>query len=100
MSRKYNENSMLKSNGIEYYPPVKDFSKAKEIFNDCGGMILSLEEDGFLVEDPLTISKLYDIPVDHLEHYFRDTLSGQNIEKEEIEKIISSWLIEENINEL
>lgn len=100
MIREYEENSMLKSKGILYFPPVKDFEEALSIYNECGGMILSLEDDGFLVDEPLKIAKLYDIPLEHLELYFKDTLKNQGIEDAEIESIISSWRDEERISEL
>lgn len=97
MSREYQENRMLKSNGILYFPPVKDFSEALSIYKECGGMIISLEEDGFLVEEPAKISKLYTIPPEQLEIYFRDVLKSSDISAEEVDKIITEWLIEENI---
>lgn len=96
MSRKFIEGSMLKSRGIVYFPPVKDFNEALTIYQDCGGMIISLEEDGFLVEEPIKISRLYDIDVKQLEIYFRDVLKN-NLEDDEIDKIIKEWLIEEDI---
>lgn len=100
MARTYDPNSMLKSRGIVYFPPVSTFQEAMEIYNECGGMILSLEEDGFLVDEPIKISRLYDIPTEHLELYFRDVLTCNNIPEEECNKIISQWLEEENISNL
>lgn len=100
MSRQYDKNSMLKSKGILYFPPVKEFEEAFKIFNECGGMILSLEKDGFLVDEPLKIAKLYDIPLEHLELYFIDTLKGQKVSDEEIERIITEWRLDEKIQEL
>lgn len=95
MSRTYVEGSMLKSKGILYFPPVKEFSEAMSIYNDCGGMIISLEEDGFLIDEPHKISKLYDIPVEHLELYFRDVLKNNSISDDKIESIIREWLLDE-----
>lgn len=100
MSREYGEDSMLKSKGIEYFPPIKDFNEAFETFQECGGMIISLEEDGFLVDEPIKISRLYDIKTEHLELYFRDALTFSDLSKEDIDVIISKWIEEENINTL
>lgn len=100
MEREYNSKAMLKSKGIVYFPPVKDFLEALSIYRECGGMIISLEEDGFLVEEPIKISKLYDIPVKNLELYFRDVLTTNNITEDNISSIIESWLIEEEIDKL
>ncbi|MBN2617042.1 MAG: hypothetical protein JXR64_01880 [Spirochaetales bacterium] len=91
---------MLKSKGIVYFPPVNNFYEAFSIYKECGGMIISLEEDGFLVDEPIKIAKLYDIPVDQLELYFRDVLVYNLTDDEEIEKIIYEWKIEEKISEL
>ncbi|MGL1891726.1 MAG: hypothetical protein OCD02_08865 [Spirochaetaceae bacterium] len=96
MSRQYKEDEMLKSKGITYFPPVKEFKEALSIYNECGGMIISLEEDGFMIDEPDTISKLYDIPKEHLEMYFKDALNN-NLESDEINSIISKWK-EEEIN--
>lgn len=98
MKREYQEGSMLKSKGILYFPPVGDFKEAMSIYNECGGMILSLEEDGFLVDEPQKISKLYDIPLKDLELYFRDVLKNNNIEDEKIEDYIKNWKLEELSN--
>lgn len=100
MKREFNENSMLKSKGIVYFPPVKEFEKAFSIYNECGGVIISLEEDGFLVDETIKISKLYDIKIKDLEYYFRDVLKNNNIDPIEIDKIIDNWIIEEEIDTL
>ncbi len=100
MSREESGDIMLKSKGILYFPPVKDFTEAMKIYTECGGMILSLEEDGYLVEEPIKIAKLYDIPVNQLELYFKDTLNRSGVDEIEISKIIEQWLIEENIKNL
>lgn len=98
MSRKYNEDSMLKSRGIEYFPPIKDFNEALKTYKECGGMIISLEEDGFLVDEPIKISRLYDIKKEHLELYFRDALQHSDLSKDEVDSLISTWIEEEKIN--
>lgn len=100
MSREYKEESMLKSKGIVYFPPVKDFSLALDIFNECGGVIISLEEDGFLVEETIKICKLYNIQVNEIEFYFIDVLKENSISEDEISKIIEQWKIDEDINNL
>lgn len=100
MPREYNKNGMLKSRGIVYFPPVKKFEEALKIYEECGGMILSLEEDGFLVDEPVKIAKLYQIPSKDLELYFREALNQQNIEDSEIDDIINKWYIDEKISEI
>lgn len=95
MSREYNENSMLKSKGIVYFPPVNNFEEAMLIYKECGGMIISLEEDGYLVEEPIKISRLYNIPLEHLELYFKDVLKSNNIDEKEIEILLKEWRKEE-----
>lgn len=97
MSREYDDNCMLKSKGIKYFPPVKSFEEALKIYKECGGMILSLEDDGYLVDEPLKIAKLYDLEIKHLEHYFKHTLEQAGLPLEEVENIINSWLAEEDI---
>lgn len=100
MSREYDPNSMLKSKGIVYFPPVSSFEEAYKIYNECGGVIISLEEDGFLVDEPVKICRLYGIPPKDLELYFRDVLNSNGLDKEEVDKIITKWLEEEDISNI
>jgi hypothetical protein len=100
MSRDYSEDSMLKSKGIVYFPPVKDFNEAFSIFKECGGVIISLEEDGFLIEEISKICKLYDIPIKDIEYYFISVLKENNLSESEIQEIITTWKIDENIEKL
>lgn len=88
---------MYKNSGIEFFPPVQDFKEALKIFNECGGVMISLEEDGFLVDEIKKICKLYSIPVDQIELYFRDCLSTNGIVGEELETMIVNWREEEDL---
>ncbi|OQY38560.1 MAG: hypothetical protein B6229_05685 [Spirochaetaceae bacterium 4572_7] len=97
MSRDYDEKGMLKSKGIEYFPPVKTIDEAISIQAECGGMILSLEDDGFLVDETLKIHKLYTIPLEQLEDYFRDALKSSSLSSDDIEVIIAQWISEGDI---
>lgn len=100
MSRDFSEDSMLKSKGIVYFPPVKDFKVAYSIYKDCGGVIISLEEDGFLVEETIKVCKLYEIPVKDIEYYFISVLKENEISDSEIKDIIEKWKIDEDIDNL
>lgn len=100
MKRDYNDEGMLKSNGIVFFPPVKEFSEALSIYKDCGGVIISLEEDGFLIDEPIKICRLYDIKPLDLELYFTAVLKDNGVDEVEIGNIISVWKIEEDIDNL
>ena len=91
MSRKYLKDSMLKSKGILYFPPVETFAEAFEILKECGGAIISLEEDGFLVDETEKLLKLYNLKLDDLEIYFIDVLRSNNINDTDISEIIDIW---------
>lgn len=100
MSRDYSEDSLLKSKGIVYFPPVKDFKEAFAVFKECGGVIISLEEDGFLVDETIKVCKLYSIPVKEIEYYFISVLKENDLPDIEIKKIIKEWKIDEDIDNL
>lgn len=100
MAREYNKDSMLKSKGILYFPPIKDRDEVINVYNECGGMILSLEEDGYLVEEPIKICRLYNIEVKHLELYFKQALTSLEYSQEEIDREIEKWIVEEGIKNL
>lgn len=91
---------MLKHKGIEFFPPIKDFEEAFKTFKECGGMILSLEDQGFLVDEPKKICKLYGIEPKELHLYLSDTLISNGIAKEEVKIIVDNWLIEEDIEDI
>lgn len=91
---------MLKHNGIEFFPPIKDFQEAFKTFTECGGMLLSLEEEGFLVEEPKKICKLYGIKPEELHLYLSHTLISNGMDKDEVKNIVDRWIIEEKIGEI
>ncbi|QEN03256.1 hypothetical protein EW093_00560 [Thiospirochaeta perfilievii] len=97
MKRDYDPKGMLKSKGIVYFPPVESFEEALKIQKECGGVIISLEESGFLVDETSKISKLYDISLKELEIYFTSLLKEQNLLEDEIVSIINTWKEEEDI---
>lgn len=91
---------MYKNKGIEFFPPVKSFDEAYNVFKECGGVIISLEEDGFLVDEVKKICKLYEIPINQIELYFRDCLQNNGLSDSEIDEIITEWKVEEDIENL
>lgn len=91
---------MLKNSGIEFFPPIDNFKEAYSTFCECGGMMLSLEDGRFLVDEPRKICKLYGIEPKDLHLYLKQTFLENGLIKEEVDKIIEEWLIAEKINDI
>lgn len=91
---------MLKHKGIEFFPPIKNFKEAFDTFKECGGMLLSLEEEGFLVDEPQKICKLYGIKPEELSLYLSHTLLENGVDKGEVKELVDNWVVEEKISEI
>lgn len=91
---------MLKNKGIEFFPPIKDFKEAFNTFMECGGMLLSLEEEGFLVDEPKKICKLYCLKPEELSLYLSHTLIENGVGKDEVKELVEKWVVEEKISEI
>ncbi len=89
------DENLLKTNGIVYFPPVKTFDEAIKIYNECGGVIIPLEEDGFLVDEVDKISKLYGLSFTEIEALFRMVLTDNSVPASEVDDIIENWNKEE-----
>lgn len=91
---------MLKNSGIEFFPPIDNFIDAFSTYNECGGVILSLENGEFLVDEPKKICKLYGIDPKDLHLYFKQALLDNGKSQDEVDKIIEEWIITEKIEDI
>jgi hypothetical protein len=82
---------MYKINGIEFFPPIDSFDEALKTWKECGGIIISLENNQFLVDETDKIMKLYQISEDDIKLYFIQCLKENGLAEYEINEIIKEW---------